>query len=218
MERHTIDSQLEVRVASGDDISALQELISQSYLFLCRRYYTPKQIECALAHHAGIDKQMIDDGTYYVAEIDGEIVGCGGWSKRKKLYGGDRIKSPGDTDLLNPAHEPAPIRGVFVHPSWARRGIETRIVECCERAARQANFRNLELVATSVAEPLYTACGFETVEPIEHSFPYGLLAPAVRMLKSLDTKVYRWVVRVRSEKRNGSVVESDALSPAGIAR
>ena len=63
MERHTIDSQLEVRVASGDDISVLQELISQSYLFLCRRYYTPKQIECALAHHAGIDKQMIDDGT-----------------------------------------------------------------------------------------------------------------------------------------------------------
>jgi N-acetylglutamate synthase-like GNAT family acetyltransferase len=217
MERHIMDLQPRVRVASGDDISALQKLISQSYLFLCRRYYTPKQVECALAHHVGIDKQMIDDGTYYVAEIDGEIVGCGGWSKRKKPFAGDRIKSPGDTDLLNPTHDPAPIRGVFVHPSWARRGIETRIVECCERAARQANFRNLELVATSVGESLYTACGFETVEPIEHSFPYGLLTPAVRMLKSLDTKVYRWVVRVRSENRNGSVVESDASPPARIA-
>jgi N-acetylglutamate synthase-like GNAT family acetyltransferase len=145
MERHMIDSQPRVRVASGADISALQELISQSYLFLCRRYYTPKQIECALAHHVDIDKQMIDDRTYYVAEIDGEIVGCGGWSKRKKSFGGDRVKSPGDTDLLNPAHDRAPIRGVFVHPSWARRGIKRRIVKCCERAARQANFRNLEL-------------------------------------------------------------------------
>jgi GNAT superfamily N-acetyltransferase len=217
MERHMIDSQPRVRVASGDDTSALQELIFQSYLFLCRRYYTPKQIECALAHHADIDKQMIDDGTYYVAEIDGEIVGCGGWSKRKKSFGGDRIKSPGDTDLLNPAHDRAPIRGILVHPSWARRGIERRIVKCCERAARQANFRNLELIATSVTEPIYTACGFETVEPIEHSFPYGVLVPAIRMFKSLDTKAYRWVVRVRSENRNGWVVESDAFSPARIA-
>jgi GNAT superfamily N-acetyltransferase len=217
MERHIIDSQPRVRVASCDDISALHELISQSYRFLCRRYYTPKQIECALAHHVGIDKQMIDDGTYYVAEIDGEIVGGGGWSKRKKLFGGDGVKSPGDTDLLNPARDPAPIRGVFVHPSRARRGIERRIVKCCERAARQANFRNLELIATSVGEPLYTACGFETVEPIEHNFPYGLLAPAVRMFKSLDRKAYRWLVRVRSENRNGSVVESDAFSPARIA-
>ena len=217
MERHIIDSQPRVRVASCDDISALHELISQSYRFLCRRYYTPKQIECALAHHVGIDKQMIDDGTYYVAEIDGEIVGGGGWSKRKKLFGGDGVKSPGDTDLLNPARDPAPIRGVFVHPSRARRGIERRIVKCCERAARQANFRNLELIATSVGEPLYTACGFETVEPIDHNFPYGLLAPAVRMFKSLDRKAYRWLVRVRSENRNGSVVESDAFSPARIA-
>ena len=217
MERHTIGSHLSVRMASGGDISALRELISQSYLYLCGRYYTPKQIECALAHHVGIDKQMIDEGTYYVAEIDGQIVGCGGWSKRKKLFGGDKIKSAGDADLLNPAHDPAPIRGVFVHPSWARRGIETRIVESCERAAKQANFRNLELVATLVSEPLYNACGFETVEPIEHSFPYGLLAPAVRMLKSLDTKVYRWSVRVRSENRNGSVVASEASLPARIA-
>ena len=217
MERHIIDSQPRVRVASCDDISALHELISQSYRFLCRRYYTPKQIECALAHHVGIDKQMIDDGTYYVAEIDGEIVGGGGWSKRKKLFGGDGIKSPGDTDLLNPARDPAPIRGVFVHPSRARRGIERRIVKCCERAARQANFRNLELIATLVGEPLYTACGFETVEPIDHNFPYGLLAPAVRMFKSLDRKAYRWLVRVRSENRNGSVVESDASLPARIA-
>ena len=93
MERHIMDSQPRVRVASGDDISALQKLISQSYLFLCRRYYTPKQVACALAHHVGIDKQMIDDGTYNVAEIDGEIVGCGGWSKRKKPFAGDKIKT-----------------------------------------------------------------------------------------------------------------------------
>jgi len=102
MERHMIDSRPRVRVASCDDISALQELISQSYLFLCRRYYTPKQIECALAHHVGIDKQMIDDGTYYVAEIDGEIVGCGGWSKRKKPFGGARVKTREILTCLTP--------------------------------------------------------------------------------------------------------------------
>ena len=100
MERHIMDLQPRVRVASGDDISALQKLISQSYLFICRRYYTPKQVECALAHHVGIDKQMIDDGTYYVAEIDGAIVGCGGWSKRKKPFAGDRIKNPGNARFL----------------------------------------------------------------------------------------------------------------------
>ena len=134
----------------------------------------------------GVDRRMIEDGTYYVAQIDGQIAGGGGWCKRKKLFGGDQITTAGDDEWLDPSRHPAGIRGFFVHPDWARRGIGRLLLEKCEREARRANFTALQLMATPMGEPLYARFGFEVTERLEFRFPDGVVAPATRMMKSLQ--------------------------------
>jgi hypothetical protein len=128
---------------------------------------------------------MIEDETYYVAEIDDQIVGGGGWCKRQKLFGGDQMTTAGGNEWLDPRRQPAGVRGFFVHPNWARCGIGRRLLEKCERDARRANFAALELIATPMGEPLYAGFGFEVIERLEFRFPDGVVAPAARMLKSL---------------------------------
>ena len=117
---------LDLRVATVEDSPALNALIPASVRGLSQGYYTPAQIESALVHHIfGVDSQLIADGSYFVVEHDDQIVGAGGWSKRKTLYGGDQLKSDADP-LLDPAYDAAPIRAYFVHPEWARQGIGGR--------------------------------------------------------------------------------------------
>src|SRR5205085_5395002 len=118
--------------------------------------------ESALVNVFGVDTQLIIDGTYYVAELDGRVVGGGGWSKRKTLYGGDQTKAAEDP-LLDPETEPARIRAFFIHPDYARRGIGGRIIETCEQAAREAGFTSIELAATLPGEPLYKAFGYQAI-------------------------------------------------------
>jgi N-acetylglutamate synthase-like GNAT family acetyltransferase len=179
--------QIMIRQAAPDDIPALERLISESARVLSRNYYTDRQINSAVANIFGVDTQLIKDGTYYVAEIDGQIAGCGGWSKRKTLYGGDRAKGDAEDSLLNPQMEPARIRAFFVHPNWARRGIGKRIIEVCERAAAERRFNVAELVATLPGEPLYRACGYEVVERFEIDLPEGLKLPVAKMRRALVT-------------------------------
>jgi GNAT superfamily N-acetyltransferase len=132
----------------------------------------------------GIDSQLIVDGTYFVAETEGEIVGCGGWSRRRTLFGGDQWKSAED-DRLDPTAEAGRIRAFFVHPGWARRGIGRSIIQKCEQAARDEGFTRLELVATLPGEPLYAALGYTATERIDIPLPQGETLPAVRMGKNL---------------------------------
>jgi len=132
-----------------------------------------------------VDRQLIADGTYFVSECDSTLVGCGGWSKRKTLFGGDVGRDAREDSLLDPAHEPARIRAFFVHPQWARRGIGTRILEACERAAARAGFSSLELVATLAGVPLYAHGGFDAVERFDITLANGLAMPAVRMRKAI---------------------------------
>src|SRR5208282_3096516 len=142
---------LTVRQAVSSDIPALQRLIRASVLGLQTADYTPEQLEQALERVFGVDTQLIADGTYFVAEAhvdDGSVIaGCGGWSKRKTLYGSDHCAGREDA-LLDPHHDAAKIRAFFVHPAWARRGVGSRILEVCEAAAVAAGFRRLEMGAT----------------------------------------------------------------------
>ncbi|MBC7921153.1 MAG: GNAT family N-acetyltransferase [Ferruginibacter sp.] len=172
-----------VRVATFDDVALLQQLIPASVRSLSTDHYTSRQLESALTYVFGVDSQLIADGTYYVAEVYGCLVGCGGWSKRSTLYGGDQAKTTGDS-LLDPARDPGRIRAFFVHPQWARRGIGRRIIQVCEEAARRAGFDRLELAATLPGEPLYTAVGYQAGERTEIPFPDGETFPIVRMTKS----------------------------------
>lgn len=180
--------QIQLRLATTEDIPALDQLMRKSVRGLSAGYYTERQIDLSLVHVFGIDTQLIADGTYFVAEAleaSGQIVGCGGWSKRNTLYGGDQTKQ-GEDSLLDPATEPARIRAFFIAPDFARRGIGRQIIEACESAAREAGFTHLELGATLPGVPLYTALGYQPIERIEHPMPEGEVLPVVIMGKSFS--------------------------------
>jgi GNAT superfamily N-acetyltransferase len=173
-----------IRTATSEDVPELERLITLSVRVLSRSYYTPQQIESALTNIFGVDSQLIADGTYYVALIDGRVTGCGGWSKRQTLFGGDQTKEGADP-LLDPSTDPARIRAFFVHPNYARRGIGRGLIERCEEAARRAKFTSIEIAATLPGEPLYKAFGYEVIERFDVPLPDGLGLPIARMKKQI---------------------------------
>jgi GNAT superfamily N-acetyltransferase len=179
---------LSVRKAVLADIPALANLIRESVLTLQAGDYTPQQLDLALRQVFGVDTQLIEDGTYFAAEteVDGAsvVVGCGGWSKRKTLYGSDHCAGREDT-LLDPDHDAAKIRAFFVHPAWARRGIGSRILEVCEAAAAAEGFRRLEMGATLTGVPLYLARGYIEGQHRQVPLVPGLSLPIVHMEKRL---------------------------------
>jgi len=173
---------LYTRLATFDDVPQLNEMIALSVRGLSKDYYTPNQIESAIKYIFGVDTQLVTDGTYYVAMIDDIIVGCGGWSKRNTLYGGDQHKEIEDP-LLDPKHDAARIRAFFVHPDYARRGIGTHIINVCETAAKQNGFTTFELGATLPGVPLYKAMGYEAFERVDPQLPDGEVLGIVKMRK-----------------------------------
>ncbi|WP_420125643.1 GNAT family N-acetyltransferase [Longimicrobium sp.] len=174
-----------VRVATEGDLAAIRELIPRSVRGLSVGYYTPREVESSIRYVFGPDTQLIADGTYFVAESGGEVAGCGGWSARRTLYGGDQAKDA-DDPRLDPATEAARIRAFFVHPDHARRGIASAIYEACVAAARAAGFRSLELMATLPGEPLYRTFGFHPVEQVESVLPDGVPIRFVRMRRDIE--------------------------------
>lgn len=182
------DLNLSLRLATEEDIPALHALIEASVRVLERNDYTPEQIDGALGTVLGLDTQLVADRTYYIAEARAAcahiLAGCGGWSKRKTLFGSDHadIREP---ELLDPAMDAAKIRAFFIHPDFARRGIGSKILEASEGAARAAGFSHFEMGATLTGVPLYLARGYHVVERIEVPLPNGHALPVVRMAKSV---------------------------------
>jgi N-acetylglutamate synthase-like GNAT family acetyltransferase len=174
------------RLAREDDIVALAELIPLSVRKLQLDSYSSAQMETAIATSLfGVDRQLIRDGTYFVVEHDGQIVGCGGWSKRSSKFGGDPHGTRSDAEL-DPRHDAARIRAFFVHPMWARRGIGRSIMAACEEAIITAGFRRVEIVATLAGEPLYAALGYAVVERFDIRMTTDVGLPVVRMTKRFD--------------------------------
>jgi GNAT superfamily N-acetyltransferase len=157
-------------------------VIERSVRELQRADYSELQIAGALETIFGVDTTLIDDETYLVADIEREIVACGGWSKRETLFGGDRWTQR-DNDLLDPAVDAAKIRAFFVHPNWARGGLGTLLLESCENAARAAGYRRFELGATLTGVHLYRRHRYKEVDRIEVLLANGQTVPVVRMLK-----------------------------------
>ena len=173
-----------LRLAAAPDVPVLEALIAQSVRVLQAAAYAPAQIEAALGSVFAVDCQLIADGTYFVVERGDAIIGCGGWSRRKTLFGGHHATTARDDSLLDPAHDAARIRAFFVHPAHARQGIGSLLLAACERAALAAGFRHLELVATLTGEPLYRAFAFQAVERYAVTLPNGLPMAVVRMVKT----------------------------------
>ena len=178
-----MDTSFSLRLAREDDCPTLEALIPLSVRSLLAPFYSSAQMEAALGPVYGVDRQIIRDGTYFVVDHSGQVVGCGGWSRRRAVFGGDQTRPAEDT-ALDPAHEPARIRAFFVHPDWARRGIGRAILCACESAIRAAGFRDAVLVATLAGELLYASFGYAVDERYEIPLAGGLTIPAVRMVKS----------------------------------
>ncbi len=149
------------------------------------RFYGREQSESAVRHVAKVDAMLLVDGTFFVLEAEGELVGCGGWSRRHRLYTGSG-EAADDGRLLDAATEPAKVRAMFVRADWTRRGLGRRILEACEAAARREGFRRLALLATLPGLPLYQAYGFEAQETVEVALEDGVRLECVAMEKPIQ--------------------------------
>lgn len=178
-------SPFRLRLATEADIPALHALIEASVRGLQAGDYTPAQMEGALGSVLGVDTQLIRDRTYFVAETvsrSRRMAGCGGWSRRKTLFGADR--GPGrEPELLDPATDAAKIRAIFVHPEFARQGLGSLILKTVEDEARAAGFRSFEMGSTLTGVPLYRLRGYVETERIAVPLNNGEVVPVVRMCK-----------------------------------
>jgi len=182
--RGKVKTEWRSRLARETDVAAIEALIPLSVHGLQATHYSPAQMEAALGSVFGVDRQLIRDGTYFVVEQKGGIVGCGGWSKRKTLFGSDHQTNRDDAEL-DPVRDSARIRAFFIHPAWARRGIASVILEQCEKAIREAGFRSVELASTLPGIPFYAAFGYAAGERKEVPLGGGLTLAVVRMTKKL---------------------------------
>ena len=185
--RHTgvaMTSSLAVRHASVEDIPEIERVMRESIAGIASRSYDAGQIESSLRFIAHLDRELVSDGTYFVAEEQGLLAGCGGWSRRRRLYAGSGSDER-DASLLDPTTEPARIRAMFVVPGHERRGIGRRILQACEDEARAAGFRSLELMAMLSGHAMYLASGFHDVEQVAAQLEDGTAFPLIRMEKSL---------------------------------
>ena len=174
------------RLALPSDAPRISELMRASVLDLFPAFYDQRQTESAAVHVAHIDMQLIEDGTYFVHEAGEEIIACGGWSRRAKLYTGSGDEED-DERLLDPKTEPARVRAMFVRSDWTRCGLGRAILESCEKAARKEGFKNLVLGATLPGVPLYRAYGFRDVERFTVTTPDGVSLEAIAMERPIES-------------------------------
>ncbi len=175
---------MRVRPATIDDLPAMREVMHLAIEALQNEFLSAEQV--AVSHAVmGLDTQLVIDGTYFVVEAHGAVAGCGGWSRRATLYGGDHSRDLRDPRLLDPEREAARIRAMYTHPASARRGVGRLILDASEAAARAEGFRSAELMATLAGEPLYLACGYREIERATATTG-SVSVPLIRMGKSLS--------------------------------
>jgi GNAT superfamily N-acetyltransferase len=179
-----------LRRATLADLPALGPLIAASARELSRGDYTPEQVEGALRGAFGTDTQLIRDGSYFVIEAEGRLAGCGGWSRRRTLFGSD-ARAGRDATELDPATDAAKIRAFFIHPDFARRGLGTLMLERCEQDAMAHGFTRFELMGTLPGVRLYAARGYQAGERIEWPLGEGLAIPFIPMSKNAAPSPFR---------------------------
>jgi GNAT superfamily N-acetyltransferase len=173
-----------LRPARPADEPAIDDLCQASARELFPGYYDVQQSPSAVKYFAVLDRTLIEDGTYYVHEADGEIVACGGWSRRNKLFNGSGAGD--DARLLDPASEPARIRAMFVRADWTRRGLARAILQHSLDAARAEGFGSVVLAATLPGVPFYESLGFTVAEQTVDTLPDGVQVPGARMTRSIE--------------------------------
>ncbi len=173
------------RLATEDDLPAIRALMDIAIAENQKPFLNPAQLEVSKTM-MGLDTQLIADRTYFLIEENGALIGCGGWSRRATLYGGDHSLSQRNAALLDPAKDAARVRAMYTHPAATRRGIGRLMLQICEGAAREAGYQRVELMATLSGEPLYRACGYSDIEYVAAAASQnGVDVPGIRMGKTL---------------------------------
>jgi GNAT superfamily N-acetyltransferase len=176
-----------IRPATMADLSTLQDLVAESVWVLQANEYNDEQRKAAIRLVYGVDTQLIRDGTYFAVEHGDTIVACGGWSRRRTLFGGDQHRATREPELLDPATDAAKIRAFFVRPGWERKGIGSLLIRACEQAAVAEGFRKFEMGSTLTGIALYSTHGYRETERIEVSLDDGLTMTVVRMTKAIPS-------------------------------
>ena len=171
------------RLATAAEVPELRHVMDASIREFLGARLDAARVEASF-EFMGVDTQLIEDRTYFVVLCEHRIAGCGGWSRRATMFGGDHTGGR-DARLLDPATEPARVRAMYTHPDFARRGVGRLVLSLCESAAAKEGFRSLALVATVAGEPLYLACGFSIVERIQVPTSKGVMVPCARMAKAI---------------------------------
>jgi GNAT superfamily N-acetyltransferase len=171
------------RQARHDDIPQLKTLMDVAIRELLKPFLTSEEIVASF-NVMGLDTQLIADGTYFAIERNGELAGCGGWSRRATLFGGDHSAGR-NAAFLKPGKDAARVRAMYTHPAFARRGVGRLVLDLCERSAVEEGFTRVELAATLSGEPLYRACGYSEIERFTTPTPSGVAVPLIRMGKSI---------------------------------
>lgn len=173
------------RTARRADIPQLKSLMAESIRGLLKDFLPPESVEASF-EVMGLDTQLIDDRTYFIVESNGVIAGCGGWSRRNTLFGGDHTAARND-EMLDPKKDAARVRAMYTSPAFVRRGVGRLVLSLCEQAAAQEGFARAELAATLAGVPLYRACGYQEIERIEAPTSRGIRIPLIRMGKAIST-------------------------------
>jgi len=171
------------RLATLEDVPQLKPLMDAAIGELLKPFLPPEQVAASFAV-MGLDTQLIHDGTYFAIACDGRVAGCGGWSRRATLFGGDHSAGR-DAALLDPAQDAARVRAMYTHPDFTRRGVGRLVLALCEAAAAREGFKRVELAATMAGVPLYRACGYTDIETFESDTPSGVKVPLIRMGKRI---------------------------------
>jgi GNAT superfamily N-acetyltransferase len=203
------------RLATSAELPALKALMDASIRALVGAYLDPARVEASF-EFMGLDTQLVEDGTYFVVECENRLAGCGGWSRRATLFGGDHTRGR-DARLLDPATEPARVRAMYTHPDCVRRGVGRLVLSLCEAAAAREGFRSLELVATVAGEPLYLACGFTIIERIDIPTSKGLTVPGARMSKRIEVPMQDEICVFRANGEMQAQQIQGFLAGSGIA-
>lgn len=174
---------MHLRIATRNDIPAIEALMADSMAALLPRFLNEKQVARS-SESMGLDTLLIDDGTYFLFYIDDVLVGCGGWSRRKTLFGGNHTSGRDDA-MAEPGVDAAKIRAMYTHPGYTRRGIGRFLIEAGEAAAKAEGFKSMELGSTAPGQPLYEACGYRLLEDLSRPSEDGTIVPVLRMQKDL---------------------------------
>ena len=169
-----------LRIATSADADAIDALMKAAIRSIFPAFYDARQTASSETYIGNADRMLLEDGTYFVLEAAGEMVACGGWSRRDKLFSGS-TEQEGRARPLDPAHEPARVRAMFVRGDWTRRGLGTRILDACREAAQAEGFRSLALMATLPGFQLYERYGFVAGDRVAVTLPDGIVVPCVAM-------------------------------------